>query len=392
MEKICPVCNKEFTSKSNQVYCSSSCSTKYKNRVNYQKRKIPVSQNLGSIQPVTNKSNDIILNTVTTGLANSFTGGVGNIVNTGISSLASTNKDATYENLFSIIGGGYSAYKYYKNNKKRKNVLQESVVVFGGGTIVCKILYKAGEKLFESFKDKYQQNKIEQQEIQQQQLQNNLSGTTNNNIYKASELKYIRQPSLTFSGIWADFIGEEVNYNFSMMIYGEAGSGKSYFATMLASYLEDRFKNVLLVLAEEGFSNSVTERIEKYHLQDTDIIQTRDANEVIETIKAKNSKIVIIDSLNGLSLNYTEHVKLIRQLKALNLFGLVFIMQVNKDGHFTGRNEILHEVDVEISVQNGIATTGGTEFKNRFSQLPMSINIFETPNTNIVQLNRAVNY
>lgn len=59
----------------------------------------------------------------------------------------------------------------------------------------------------------------------------------------------------------------------------------------------------------------------------------------------------------------------------------LIIIQVNKQGAFVGSNSILHEVDVEIKVEDGFAVTG----KNRFGISGSGYNIFSGVENNEIR-------
>ena len=55
---------------------------------------------------------------------------------------------------------------------------------------------------------------------------------------------------------------------------------------------------------------------------------------------------------------------------------LITISQSTKDGKMRGSYEIVHDCDIAVKVDNGIATTT----KNRFMEKGMTFNVFEDKN------------
>jgi len=100
-----------------------------------------------------------------------------------------------------------------------------------------------------------------------------------------------------------------------------------------------------------------------------------DEDKILEMAKGYN--FLILDSLNGM-LRYHQHTDFLRKTKAMNLRGVVLLNQVNKAGQFVGNNAILHEVDVEVIVSDGIAVTG----KNRFGVSEGRYEIFSAKKLN----------
>ena len=310
-------------------------------------------------KPKYNNSNQQVSNRLTNGFVDGVSGGLGSTLNDGIGRMTNPNNHP-FSTISMLIGstlGGYVGYNLSDKGKKLTGVIMGA----GGGLLAGQLVYTLFIQLEEYNRQK---NLYEQQQeiIQQETL-------SDSRVYTSNEIKYMQVNTIKFDGVYAGFIGQSINYGFCMLVYGSAGGGKSHFATQLSKYLE-RMGKVLYVLAEEGVTNSVQARIERYGTQNTDFIQTRLDKDVLEKIPGYN--FVVIDSINGM-INYNNHLDFIRKLKLFkNLYGVIILNQVNKDGAFTGKNEVLHEVDVEISVENGIAETK----KNRFDYGGKKLNIF----------------
>lgn len=369
---FCSNCGKEFEGRANANYCSAKCKQEA-----YRKRK---GSSLGDSMfnnapsqlpvyvppppPMPNNSVDMqFTNKIANNLAGSLGNGLSGGLSDGIFSLANTSNNPYYT--MTLIGtavlGGYGGYKL----ANKDNTFVYIIGGIGVGLLAGNLLYG----LYVQF-DNYGKQQQEEQKLIAQQNQNVVANQTT--VYSSNDLKYMQVNTLRFDGVWGTFLGQNVNYGFVALVYGVPGGGKSHFATLLSSYIEKMGK-VLYVLAEEGVTNSVQQRVAKYNLTNTDFITTRNENDVIAN--ASNYRFIVIDSINGM-VNYNNHIDFIRKLKTYtNLFGIIVLNQVNKEGSFTGKNEVLHEVDIEISIENGIAETR----KNRFTIQPSKVNIF--PNT-----------
>ncbi len=355
----CKECGSEYIGRTNSTYCSQKCKQRaYRNRTGlsdnagYSVSKYQTFSHLNTNQLVTNR--------ITNGMLNGVSGGLQNTLSDGLTQMTNINNDPFYTMtlLLSASLGGYVGYNMSDKGKRLTGVILGA----GGGLMFGNLAFS----LYIQLKNYTEQKTLEQAYKQEQEQMTVLSDAK---VYTSNEVRYMNVNTIKFDGIYSNFIGEKVNYGFSMLVYGSAGSGKSHFSTALAKYLE-RMGNVLYVLAEEGITNSVQSRIEKYQTQNTDYLQTRKEQDVLD--KLPQYKFVIIDSINGM-MNYNNHLDFLRKIKQYkNLYGIILLNQVNKDGAFTGKNELLHEVDVEVSIDSGIAETR----KNRFDYSGKKLNIF----------------
>jgi len=119
--------------------------------------------------------------------------------------------------------------------------------------------------------------------------------------------------------------------------------------------------SVGIILTEENnVSEYLKERIIRYDLPDNvTLIPTKNADEILSV--AKNFDFLCVDSLAGM-LQHHQHIEFVEKLKSLFLKGLIIVNQSNKKGESVGREELVHAVCAEISMENKVAKTG----KNRF--------------------------
>ncbi len=353
----CRNCGKDYEGRANSTYCSAKCKQEA-----YRKRNSNLTQSVVVYKQPTSSVRNVdskLVSSVTNGVINGVSDGFGHNVQRGLNDMFNISNSPFYTLTISATAGlgAYVGYSYSKKGKKLAN----SIIGAGVGFAVGQLAYTIVNQFTEYLNQK-REIVLEQQEIAQQ-LGNNAKVLSSNDVI------YMNVPSIQISGIWGDFLGYNLNYNFSFMVYGSPGGGKSHFCTILSGYFETIGK-VLYVLAEEGITSSVKERIKKYNLKNTDFMVTRSQDEVFAV--AEQYKFVFIDSINGM-VNYNNHNEFIQKLKHKNLYGTVIVNQVNKDGKFTGKNEVLHEIDTEILVEDGVAQT----LKNRFDQhAPKTINIF----------------
>jgi hypothetical protein len=364
--KSCKNCGGEL-SRANQIYCSNSCKQKaYRDR-----NTLSLSDRPKFVYRPRQTNNSVVTRNFTNNLVGAYSNNMGSGLSDGIKSITNLNNHPAHS--FTMLGGallgGYVGYNMYNKGKKLSGVILGSGLGLLGGQIVY--------ALYTQIKEYYtQKTEYEQQYTDTETISNNL-------IYTSQDLQYMQVNTIKTPKIFSEFLGADLNYGFTSLIYGSAGSGKSHLSTLFAKEFENSGK-CLYVLAEEGITNSVQRRIEKYNLKNTDFITTRRESDVLNL--AKDYKYIFIDSINGM-VNYNNHLDFVRKLKSnKNLFGIFIINQVNKDGNFTGKNEVLHEVDVEISVEEGVATTR----KNRFNYGNKTFKVFESNNAfNLVEFRKV---
>jgi hypothetical protein len=159
---------------------------------------------------------------------------------------------------------------------------------------------------------------------------------------------------LPFSGQWANLIGKPAK-NFSMMLHGEPGSGKTTFMMKFVKYLAS-MGSVLYVSSEEFNSATLTQKVrENLNPMPQNLHFAADLTQV----NVGNYSFVILDSINDLGLNLESF----KNLKAQNPeTAFVLILQHTKSGQFKGGKEWEHEAEIAGQVANGIITI----YKNRY--------------------------
>lgn len=366
--KTCKNCGGELN-RSNQIYCSSSCKQKaYRDR-----NTSTLADKPKFVYRPRNTNNSAVSRNFTNNFVGAYSNNMGSGLSDGIRAITNLNNHPAHS--FTMLGGallgGYVGYNHSNKGKKLSGFILGSGLGLLGGNIIYSLVTQIKE---------YYNQKAEFEE-----QYSNTEAISDNAVYTSQDLQYMQVNTIKTPKIFSDFLGTDLNYGFTSLIYGSAGSGKSHLSTLFAKEFEKSGK-CLYVLAEEGITNSVQRRIEKYNLKNTDFITTRRESDVLNL--AKNYKYVFIDSINGM-VNYNNHLDFVRKLKSnKNLFGVFIINQVNKDGNFTGKNEVLHEVDVEISVEEGTATTR----KNRFNYGNKTFNVFESNSPiNLVEFRKVAN-
>lgn len=185
----------------------------------------------------------------------------------------------------------------------------------------------------------------------------------------AEQVKNLKFDLLPFTGTFRELLGKPEK-NFSLMIHGEPGGGKSTFLMKFIKYLAT-LGNVLYVSSEEYLSTTLTENTNLY-LNPTpeNIIFTH--NIYNEDAHVEDADFIILDSVNDMGLNYQSFKALKEQFPDK---AFIIVLQHTKNGQFRGGKEWEHLVQIAAEVERGVITV----YKNRYG-VKSSWNFFdETP-------------
>jgi hypothetical protein len=164
-------------------------------------------------------------------------------------------------------------------------------------------------------------------------------------IMTAEEIANQHYEMLSFSGKWKELFGQP-EANFTLMLHGEPGSGKTTFMMLLVKYLSS-FGDVLFVSSEEFGSETLQAKIKKYLAPIPGNIHF--AANVPETGLGMYH-FVVMDSINDLGLDLEGFKK----LKGENpQTAFVFLVQHTKSGQFRGSKEWEHEAQIVAEVTAG---------------------------------------
>jgi len=197
-----------------------------------------------------------------------------------------------------------------------------------------------------------------------------LTGTDSEKIINSYDLKKMNFKELDFRDRWFMFFGKP-SFNFHCIIHGMPGEGKSTFAIQFAKYLAENIGKVVYISGEEGFSKTLRDKfinndsLSKY----LDIADLRTFDEIMKNIQPKIFNFIFIDSLDNMRID-AEKMKKIREYYRNS--ALITISQSTKDGKVRGSQELVHDCDISVIVENGIAKTN----KNRFKENRMVFEVF----------------
>ena len=154
----------------------------------------------------------------------------------------------------------------------------------------------------------------------------------------------------------AELIGKP-QLNFSLMVWGQPGQGKSTFSIAFGNYLAQHFGKVAYLSSEEYGSYTLQDKLKRVGQISPKLFFIKNLQEFKPTYD-----FLLIDSVNNFGLGLEEYRAL--RAKYPNI-GIVLIMQATKGGQFRGEKAWEHDVDTVIKLEAGKAFTT----KNRFKEL-----------------------
>lgn len=164
--------------------------------------------------------------------------------------------------------------------------------------------------------------------------------TTNDHRITGADVLEMNFPTYKFSKEWSELLGNP-SKPFSMMVYGDAKAGKSYFCLSLAQYLTT-FGSVAYFVVEEGIGETMRRKIETTGADDVFILPSQNINDIISMLKTHKYKIVFIDSVSSAGMKVDDF----KNLKAtFPKTSFIAILQTTKDNNYRGEKEWKHEVD-----------------------------------------------
>ncbi len=168
--------------------------------------------------------------------------------------------------------------------------------------------------------------------------------------------------SMPLSPSWRTFLGS-LPAEFAMMIWGPAGGGKTSFELGFALELA-RHGKVMFVAAEEGFGNSLIEKLNRFEVfSDRVLISSAiSADEMIADLnRDPEIKFLIIDSIAAMPITVAGLSEIVESRR----LGVAFSLHANKANTYRGSTSWGHWVDVILRVEQGHLTLE----KNRFGPL-----------------------
>lgn len=157
---------------------------------------------------------------------------------------------------------------------------------------------------------------------------------------KGADILDMSFPTYKLNKEWSELLGNP-SKPFSMMVFGDAKAGKSYFCLSLAQYLTS-FGSVAYFVVEEGIGETMRRKIETTGADDVFILPSQNIDDIISVLKADKYKIAFIDSVSSAGMKVDDF----KNLKAtFPKTSFIAILQTTKDNNYRGEKEWKHEVD-----------------------------------------------
>jgi hypothetical protein len=169
-------------------------------------------------------------------------------------------------------------------------------------------------------------------------------------VMSSTDLVNMDFDTIGLKGKFRDLIGDP-SVGFTAMVFGQPKSGKSTLMLEFAHHLAVHHGEVLYVAFEEGYGYTLKEKITRIGA----IHPRLNFSESLPKDVASYN-FVFIDSVSRAGMELEDLVKLKNRYPRTSF---VFIFHATKDGKFKGGNELAHEVDVIIEVENKMATASG---------------------------------
>jgi len=191
-----------------------------------------------------------------------------------------------------------------------------------------------------------------QAELQRLLRGTEIAGNMQSGIMSSYDLRDYEYDVWPFEGEYADFMGQP-SRPFALNIFGVPKSGKSTWCFKFAQYLAN-FGPVLYVAAEEGFSMTLQHKLRQFagtH-ENLDFANFRTYEQINSALQGGNYDFCVIDSINFIRME----VEQLEDLKKENpTVSIIAIMQATKNGQFRGSQEFMHNCDIIVKVDSGVA-------------------------------------
>jgi len=175
---------------------------------------------------------------------------------------------------------------------------------------------------------------------------------------------------------WAKFLGVVPYDQFTMQVFGPAGSGKSTFALKLADTL-GLYGNVLYCNFEENLLGGTIQnkarlarvsRLSRIFFLPDNISSDsfeENYNFIVGLLRSGKFNFCVIDSVSEIVSNIAEEKKLIGLKNKFSDITFIYLFHVEKTkGIYLGSSKSIHRLDIIIKIEEGVAKI----LKNRYQK------------------------
>lgn len=194
-------------------------------------------------------------------------------------------------------------------------------------------------------------------------------------IKSASELISEKNFSKSIPGY--EFLGE-LPSEWSCMISGPPGHGKSTFSMKLCSTIAQKSRACLYWSFEEGHSESLKRKLRQNNINGKNLLFTQadDLEDFLEDLEIFHPKCFVIDSLNDACLD-TKDIKSLKKNKCIG----IYLVHQTKDDKYKGDSSLGHEIDIHLEIKDFTVKVK----KNRFGMKDATFKFLEDSVKPIIQ-------
>lgn len=171
--------------------------------------------------------------------------------------------------------------------------------------------------------------------------------------YNVKDLLSKKFELLPFTGKWEKAFGQPCK-QFSMMITGASGQGKTELAIQLSKYLTN-FGKVAYNSIEQGFSHTLQMAMQRNHMENVadkfSILDKEQLPELIQRLRKQRSPdFIVIDSIQYLQANKKEYFAFKNEFYPKK--GIIYISHVDgNEAKGALAKDIWYDVDIQVPVE-----------------------------------------
>lgn len=177
--------------------------------------------------------------------------------------------------------------------------------------------------------------------------------------FTAKELNELNEKTFAFEGEWKDLVGKPAEKGV-WIVWGKSFQGKTSFCIRLVKYLASLGKKIAYVSLEEGAGKSIQKAWQRENMVSENARVSLWSELTVEELKEelrkqRSPKVVVIDSLQYLGINYQGY-KLLKEEFKSKLFIFVSQATEQKEPMGTTAVKVRYDAGVKIMVDGFIAT------------------------------------
>jgi len=159
--------------------------------------------------------------------------------------------------------------------------------------------------------------------------------------------------TLDFDEFYAKLMGKPER-KFTMMCYGESGSGKSVFLVKFANYFAKQFGKSLYNSHEEGANQTIQNRINNYDIDAVKLFigDAMTFEDMCTVIEKNYYRLIVIDSVKYMSFTFNQ-LKELRKRFANRQLCIVMVDFGSVKGSPDSGKDLIHASDVKMYFKNG---------------------------------------